>query len=759
MNKDYALIADLPKILEIKDDNLMIVEDKEDTKHATLLDFKKSLSGDYKDPSDMTFYSSKKIETYMNDIKRSISGLASDVEVKSISKRIEDIIAGSGDVVTDQDIINELNNAKDGEDTLNLRLKRDIDIAEDKYAQHSYKTIQGNPVSTGSFGYVDIYIAKANPSSKLIFKSKNILDIKNNINTDGVTYTDTGFIYQQTTADKLTISMKFANSIPKGKYAFFADIKFDALFRNKGNIKFILNNSKDSSAYFEYTYDQSNEFWFRAPKAFNEIQLEFDPNMFVENATVEYKNIMLMTDDKYQDTYIPYSYKEIDTLGAVNFKEYNEDYDISCDDPNATLIVSYYDHNITLESMSEDIKELQSEIINNRDKCGLIKNYGDYLFFDEAVCETPTSCRISYDEDKYMRNGKPSLKMTFAENVNVNPILAVEFTKYIDVIESVSLVFYIDKTDSYYFNTQEPIKIYITSDSYKEPEMVNYLSIALNKNELVQGWNIIKRNLSEFTSNGLPNIHALKYVKVEVIRDTSLDNKSIYFNSIIFNQKMKPTVLLAFDGIYEEGIEYTYPYLTSREVPATILANNRSTFSTAVLNEIVNLRIMHGWDVGQYGCNPNKELLTYDDNPREQYLALKTAKEWLQANFIYDPISYSAPYGNLRPISVPILKDLGYKIAKTDSTGYCNFFDPKFDFAIPMQLFSNETTEKEILEKLQYAIDNNCCICLYTNNVTNYGNEADSKKILLEAIVKFISDNKDKLTAMTLSEFYNKCNS
>lgn len=754
MDKNYTIISDLLKIPEIKDSNTIIVEDNEDTKQATILDLKKSFTGDYKDPSDKTFYSSQKIETYMNDIRRNMSGLASREEVKSISKRVENIIAeaGSGEST-------EVVYARDGEDLLNIRLDRDISYAEDKYIQKVKKVIEGNPVSTGNFGYIDIYVYNLSKAADIVFKSKNILEVTNNDNTSDITYTETGFKYQQLDTNSLSVSLKLDESAPKGKYYFFANIEYDELFEDKNNIILAVKNSKDDSAYTEFIYDQSGKFVFEAPKAFNEIKLIFNTGNFSLNSIVEFKNIMLMTDDKYEDIYIPYENISTFIAPGTVIKGYNSDYEISCSDKNAILRVEYYEKSITTESMQKDIEELQTVLIDDRDKCGLIENYGDYLFFDDVVCETPTSCRLSYDTDKFMRNGKSSLKVTFSEDVDVNPLLALEMTKYIENIESVSLSFYIDRTVSYYFNTQEPITIYLCSDSYKEPEMVNYYSVKLSKDELVQGWNIIKKNINDFSMNGVPNIHGIKYIKIDIAKSPSLDNKSMYFNSIVFNQKMKPVVLLAFDGIYEEGIEYTYPFLTTREIPVTILANNRSTFSSSVLNEIVNLRAKHGWDIGQYGCNPNKELLTYDDNPREQYLALKNAKEWLQSNLIYNPISYSAPYGNLRPLTVPLLKDLGYKIAKTESTGYCNFFDPKYDFAIPMQLFSNDTTEDEIIAKLQYAIDNNCCVCLYTNNVTNYGDEASSKKTLLETIVKFILDNKDKITPMTFSEFYNKCNS
>ena len=756
MNNNYTVIEDLVSLPMIDDTNYIIVEDDEDTKKATILDLKKSLSGDYKEPSDKTFYSSKKIEEYVNNIKRQVSGCASEAELQSVSRRIEDIIneQGSG---KDSEVID----ARDGELTLHSRLNRDNRYADDKYIQKVRKIIEGKEVSTGNKGYVDISLNNmTNDYATIYLKSKNLLDVKNNLNhnTDEITYTSSGFIYKQLHSDTLEVVLNFDNSVPKGKYYFFANIEHDKFFTDKGNIIFVVTNLRDDDAYTEFVYNQDSKFEFEVTKAFNKIKIIFNADKFSLNSEVEFKNIMLTRSDKNIDTYIPYSYESIRINKDSIINGYNNNYDISCSDINASIVVEYYDNAITAESMNNSIEELQNVLIDNRDKCGLIKEYGKYLFFDNVICKAPTSCRLSYDKDKYMRNGVSSLKMIFEENVNVNPVLDVEMTEYIENIESVSLVFYVDKTVSYYFNN-DPITISLCSDDIKEPELVNYLYTTISKDELVQGWNVIKKNINEFESNGVPNIHGIKYVRVAVTKSPGLDGKSMYFNAITFNQKMKPTVLLAFDGIYEEGIGYTYPYLTTREIPATILANNRNTFSSSILNEIVNLRAKHGWDIGQYGCNPNKELLTFDDNPREQYLGLMNNKEWLKVNLIYDPVSYSAPYGNLRPITVPILKDLGYKIAKTESVGYCNFFDPKYDFAIPMQLMSNNVTTEQIIARIQYAIDNDCCICLYTNNVTNYGDEASAKKTLLESVVKFIIENKDKITPMTLSDFYNKCNS
>lgn len=750
-SNNITIISDLEKKIDIEDKNLIIVEDDEDTKQSTVSELKKCFSGDYKEPSDMNFYSSKKIENIMDGVKRELSTFASDSKVESIEKRIENIIAVNG---TGKDT--EIVDARDGENTLQARLERDKEYAEDKYMKKARKSIEGTQISTGQNGYIDIYVKEFSDTFTTVYLySKNRLSINGITQSNQIQILETGFKFTQLDANNLSVTIPVSD-LPKGKYFFFANISNDLLFKDKGNIKLAIKNTKDETAYTEFEYAQSNKFEFEAPKAFNQIKIIFNKDKFVSNSSVIFNNVMLTTTDEI-DGYIPNEIKffTINKNSPNRYNVYNRNYDINCKD---TIIVEYYD-DTTINSIQNDVDELKSIVINNRDKCGLIENYGDYLFFDNVICETPTSCRLSYDNDKFMRNGVPSLKMIFQEDVRVNPVFVLPIKEYVENINSVSLVFYMDKTDSYYFNTQEPITISLCSDSYEEPEMVNYMSVKLKKSELVQGWNIIKKSVAEFTRYGRVNEHGIQYVKIEVAENSGLDNRTMYFNSVVFNQKMKPTLLLAFDGIYEEGINYTYPYLTTREVPATILANNRTTFSRTVLDTIVNLRAKYGWDLGQYGCNPNKELLTHDDNAREQYLALKNAKEWLKDNLIYNPISYSAPYGNLRPITVPILKDLGYKIVKTDSTGYCNFFEPKYDFAIPMTLMSNETTAEEIIEKIQYAIDNECCICIYTNNVTDYGDEISAKKTLLEAVIKFILENKDKITMMTFSEFYNKCNS
>lgn len=753
-SNNITIISDLEKKIEIQDKNLIIVEDNEDTKQSTVGELKKCFSGDYKEPSDMNFYSSKKIEDMMDGVKVELSTFASAAKVKSIEKRIADIVTTNGTTTTDAEIIY----ARDGESSLNDRLERDLNYIDDKYMKKSHKVVEGTQVSTGQEGYIDIHVKDiSGPSTNVTLESKNKLMVNSAFAANNqIQFSEYGFVFTELNENDLSITIPVVSLLPKGKYFFFANIHHSVLFKDKGIIKLAVINTRDESAYKEFEYNQSSKFEFETPKAFDRIKIIFNKDKFVSSSVVTFNNVMLTKTDEI-NSFIPFEETislEITSDSPNAYGIYNKNYDIICKD---VIRVDYYDNNTSINDIQDDMDEVKSILIDHKDKCGLIENYGEYLFFDNVIREIPASCRISYDNDKFMRNGVPSLKMIFEEDIDINPVLDLPMKEYIENIDSVSLVFYMDKTDSYYFTTQEPITISLCSDRYDEPEMVNYMSVKINKSELVQGWNIIKKDLSEFARYGKVDEHRIQYVRIEVAKNSGLDNRVMYFNSVIFNQKMKPTVLLAFDGIYEEGVNYTYPYLTTREIPATILANNRTTYGNSMLNYISNLKVKHGWDIGQYGCNPNKELLTYDNNPRQQFLALKEAQKWLKDNLIDEPISYSAPYGNLRPITVPLLKDFGYKIAKTNSTGYCNFFDPKYDFAIPMTLMSNETTAEEIIEKIQYAIDNHCTICLYTNNVTDYGSELDAKKTLLESVIKFILENKDKIEIMTFSEFYKIC--
>ena len=186
------------------------------------------------------------------------------------------------------------------------------------------------------------------------------------------------------------------------------------------------------------------------------------------------------------------------------------------------------------------------------------------------------------------------------------------------------------------------------------------------------------------------------------------------------------------------------------------------------MEQLSTLCNTYGWELANYGCNPNADTMTLDDNPRQQYLAVKETRQWLYDNFTPNVISYGAPFGNLRPITESILKNLGFKIAKASSNKFCSFFS-KNDFVVPMHLLANPPgqgsdrpnpySSSVIKEKIDEIINTGQCLCIYTSNVTQYGDDISAKQSEFEDVVRHIVNYKraGRVQCLTFSDFYSKC--
>ena len=60
-----------------------------------------------------------------------------------------------------------------------------------------------------------------------------------------------------------------------------------------------------------------------------------------------------------------------------------------------------------------------------------------------------------------------------------------------------------------------------------------------------------------------------------------------------------------------------------------------------------------------------------------------------------------------------------------------------------MYLMSNDTTLEEITAKIDYAIETGQTISLYTYDVTEYGDESSSKKIMFESVIYYILETRN----------------
>lgn len=747
----------------IEDSNLIIIEDSEDSKKATVKELKRAFNGDSNSPSDSKFYSTKKTENLLDQLKIELSTKASDKKLQKLEASVNDLIINSGSGSGSGDSSLEVIEAREGYSTLKERLNSDKDEADKMYMNKYAISKSGNPLIFDFEGNASVYIKADSQSNGLLYnRSINLLDYtKVEVpSTNGIISIGNREIkYTQISSSNkyCNVVFNFIDYMPiAGNYKFYVDIDFSEYFIDKGEINFVVNYSDNTSD--KFVYDQNGYFEFCAFKPISSISLLYNEVNYANNnlACVTLKNIMLVPYDINISSYIDYHYESISVNGGENVYGINIDHSIlQCSIPQSTLIISGYDESITTNTIYEDINYLKETISSTIDYCGLMEDYGHYQFFDNYNYDNSV-CQIKQDPT-YRRNGKNSIKVTVNHFATDNPKITQELSDNIDIVDNVALQFYIDKTTAENFTSSDGIRLYLSCDD-ETSETINQYVYFINRSQMLQGWNTCKRNISEFNIVGDPNPAKIKKIIIEIARNDSLNGLSLWINSVIFNSRMKPTILLSFDGYYpDNGFTFTYPLLTSKGIPCTIFGNDKTTLTLDNMNELSKLKSLHGWDLGIHGCNPNKELLTMDDNPRDQYLALSNSKNWLVAN-MNNPTSYSAPYGNLRPITVPILKNMGYNIARTEGDTYCGFFSDK-DLSIPQVLISNETTTQDIIKKIDYIIETGQALSLYTYDVTNYGDEINAKKEMFESIINYLVDkiNDGELQCLTFSDFYNKC--
>lgn len=622
-------IEDLLDKFDIEDDNLLIVEDKEDTKKSTIEELKKAFTGDNKNPSELRFYSSDFMNKKLEEILNNIKGKVNNDDFKKLSDRVSQIVASSGSG-KDTEVID----ARDGEVSLHERIVRDYKILDDIKMSILTKitTIQGNPV--------------------VINNPKNINIGKCTINVVYPSISDIGRLVIKTGSE---------------------------------------TNNKD----------------------------------------------IVMSD-------IPFEYE-------IN----NDSCELSCNISDSVIYVTYDAYVIDSEYLLNKITELSDELYDEKDKCGLITDYGTYIYPDLLYLTNDDAATYTKSDD-FTRDKTPSLKIHTRLEAASNP----KFNIKCDPVkfELCTLNFYITKDIIKAMDSSDGIIIKLSSDS---PLIVpsNYFQYNISNTEMINGWNCFKKSIKDFIKVGSPDKDAIQSIRIEIIRNDQINNKDIYISSVVFNQKMKPTLLLNFNGVYDHGFDYTYPYLHSRNIPCTIFTNTGTTLSKDAKAKLCKYHYTYGWDISSYGCHPNKELLLDDTNDYEQYQSLTNTDAYIKT-LRANPISYSAPYGNIQDNTIRILKSMGYKIARieTSKNTYCSFFG-RNDFCIPVVKVGNKQNAEDIIEWIDYIIETGQTLALFTNEITEYGTESSLKEITFETVMDYVlSKIEDReLQVMTFESFYKKC--
>ena len=73
----------------------------------------------------------------------------------------------------------------------------------------------------------------------------------------------------------------------------------------------------------------------------------------------------------------------------------------------------------------------------------------------------------------------------------------------------------------------------------------------------------------------------------------------------------------------------------------------------------------------------------------------------------------------------------------------------------------NPYSSTVIKSKIDEIVNTGQCICIYTSNVTRYGDEISAKETEFEDVIRHIVKYKNagQLQCLTFSDFYDKCTS
>ena len=746
-------IAEMIKRGSIADTDLMICEDDIDTKQTTVRDLKRCFNGDTTEPSDYKFYSSSKVQDIVNGVELEISQLPNSDQIKDLTTQVKNLLQTTGGSGTKDP---ELVAARGTYDTLADRLNKQQEENDKRYLRNRTANFSGMHIDLSSYKDADITITAVPYKEATTITVESINEFSHErISSSMVQILDTGY---RLTFNSSSYKYNIPCQLDPGEYTLYASFIFsDAFVKDDFSLKLTYTDGTSTTLAYGFT----RLFRFTIDKNLASIAFLPNKNRIVNGMSVDISSMMVSEFGNLTE-YISYFKTSYEV--PANTEKTFELTKGRCfvRRSKGVMNVSIVDISYSTEDIIDEIELIKKEYAFGIDKCGLLEQEGTYIFPEIAVEDSTNLCVLSKDYDM-ARNSQPSLKIRF---MDYNPDDQPRFTVVLDNSlnldgkSMISFQFYIDKTLSEYFTTEDGIKIMLSSDYEIGNPTANYYFFNIGKESIVQGWNTVKLRLDKFLPHGTPDITNITQINFRIYSSEFTAGKTMWLNSIIIDQRMKPTVLFAFDDFYEEGFDYCYPYLYSRGIPATIFANDKKTMAREYLDKVADLIYLHDWEVGNNGVNPNKEIMIEDDNPREQYLSLRDTRAWIYNNFSESVISYTAPFGNLRPLNVKILKRMGFKIAKEDADNFCSFFG-KDDFAIPMHLLSNAEGHgaDDICDKIDSIVETGQVLCIYTTGVSRYGNDIEANKISFEKVIEKIKSYMDtgELECMTFEQFYKRC--
>lgn len=403
------------------------------------------------------------------------------------------------------------------------------------------------------------------------------------------------------------------------------------------------------------------------------------------------------------------------------------------------------------KSVNTNVSGFQDELF---ERCGLIEKKGVFEPFSPITFSDGIDVLDAPFE--YNRFNNVSKKIivkpsTPANHYNIQQ--AFTFGNF----ESITVLMY---TTVRAFNNKSKLQFYIQLASSKASNKYG-TAMFVDASLLNVGWGAYKIPLSAFTFANGASIDEMDLIRFRLrVLSSSTEDLEIICGGYIYNERMKPTVVMSFDGVYDTDtvIGGKFDALIQNKIHATMFQSVNTIYSDDTKSVFYNHVINDGLEIQMY-ATANREYVQTEDNPETQYNELRTQKEWLYENRIGGlPAMYAAPNGILPNTTINLLKSLDFKMARSGSAYFVNRFTEK-DFNVGFKGIFGTNTSDSIKNMIDEAIAEGKAIFLFTHEVKNNPASYDSDISNFKSVCDYIGEQitNGKIQSMNFTEFYNAC--